>query len=115
MNRHEECIHDGVDKLHTAAQLIASLTNSKIVKVTMGLHVYNVLVLLAFAERGVPINPEYLAQPEPTSGEAFKWFDYPCEIDREDHNAMPVFMFIEKTDRDENTLDIEDLIKETMQ
>lgn len=109
MNRHEQCIHDGVDKLHTAAKQIAALTKSDIVSIKMGLHIYNVLVL-ANSE-----NANSLASADPSeAADDFTWFGLPCEIDREDHNAMPVFMFLEKADRDENTLDIEEAIERTM-
>lgn len=90
MTRHEEVICDGVDKLYALSTMLVPLDGRRLIKVRMGLHVFNVLVTAnsSFTEGGLIMGGE-------TEGRTL--YGLPVEIitdeqgDYVDHNSMPVF------------------------
>lgn len=88
MSRHEECISDGCEKLLILAEQLAENVNAKIEGVVMGLHVYNVLHMINTGNAKTMVQPGDLR-----SAGTLYWSGYPCTIDHERANSMPVFKF----------------------
>lgn len=88
MNRHEECILDGCEKLKAFAEAWAKKDKADILGVVMGLHVYNVLLLINGENANQLIQPDAVKDAGPLS-----WSGCLCQIDDSNPNSMPVFTF----------------------